>query len=65
MESSCNVTAFVTHDEVYRFRRMPFCLSSAPSAFQQMMTTIVSGIKGASVFMDDIVAHGPTLTIID
>ena len=50
----------MTHDEVYRFRRTPFGLSSAPFAFQQMMATIVSGIKEASVFMDDIVVHGAT-----
>ena len=60
MKDSRNLTAFVSHDGVYRFRRMPFGLSSVPSAFQQMMATIMSGIKGASVFMDDIVVHGPT-----
>ena len=57
-EDSRYLTAFVTHVGVFQFRRMPFGLSSAPSAFQKMMTSVVAGIPGVAVYMDDIVVHG-------
>jgi hypothetical protein len=34
-------------------------LSSAPSAFQKVMVTVVAGPPGVAVYMDDIVVHGP------
>ncbi len=55
--SSRNLTAFVTHTGVYQYTRMPFGLSSAPSCFQKVMATILAGIPGVAVFLDDIVVH--------
>ena len=40
---------------------MSFGLASAPSAFQQMMKSILSGLLGVTKFMDDIVVHAPTV----
>lgn len=57
--SSRDLTAFVTHAGVFRYTRMPFGLSSAPSCFQKVMTTILAGIPGVAVFLDDIVVHAP------
>lgn len=48
-ERSRNVTAFITHDGIYRFKRMPFGLSSAPSAFQKIMVAVLAGLKGVVV----------------
>ncbi len=48
---------YVTHNGVYQFSHMPFGLSSAPSCFQKVMTTILAGIPGVAVFLDDIVVH--------
>ncbi len=36
---SPDLTVFVTHDGLYRYKRVPYGLSSAPSAFQKMMCT--------------------------
>ena len=58
-EESRFITAFVTHKGTYQFKRMPFGLASAPSAFQKVMVTVVAGIPGVAVYMDDIVVHGP------
>lgn len=55
--SSRDLTAFVTHAGVFRYTRMPFGLSSAPSCFQKVMATIFAGIPGVAVFLDDIVVH--------
>ena len=39
---------------------MPFGLSSAFSAFQKIMVSTLAGLKGVSVYMNDIVVHGAT-----
>ena len=39
---SRNLTAFITHTGLYRYTRMPFGLSSAPSCFQKIMSTILA-----------------------
>ena len=56
-EQSRNAAAFVSYDGIYRFKRMPSSLSSAPSAIQKIMRSIVMGLKGVSVYTDDIVVH--------
>lgn len=57
--TSRDLTAFVTHTGVFRYTRMPFGLSSAPSCFQKIMSSIFAGIPGVSLYLDDIVVHGP------
>ncbi|XP_048237058.1 uncharacterized protein K02A2.6-like [Haliotis rufescens] len=37
---------------------MPYGLSSSPSAFQKILSSILQGLKGAPNMMDDIVVHG-------
>lgn len=59
---SRNLTAFITHKGVFRFKRMAFGLCSAPSCFQKIMASILAGIPGVAVFLDDIVVHGSTTT---
>ena len=38
-EDSRDITAFITHEGLFRFRRVPYGLVSASSAFQKMMAT--------------------------
>jgi len=50
------------HDGVFRYTMswwMPFRLSSAPSCFQKMMSTIFASIPGVAVFLYDIVVYAP------
>uniref|UniRef100_A0A674DZP4 Gypsy retrotransposon integrase-like protein 1 n=1 Tax=Salmo trutta TaxID=8032 RepID=A0A674DZP4_SALTR len=63
--ASRDLTTFVTHAGVFRYTRMPFGLNSAPSCFQKVMSTILAGIPGVAVYLDDIVVHGPDLHIHD
>ncbi|KAL0148985.1 hypothetical protein M9458_055789 [Cirrhinus mrigala] len=58
--SSRNLTAFVTHAGVFRYTCMPFGLSSAPSCFQKIMVSVLAGIPGVAIYLDDVVIHGPT-----
>ena len=62
---SRNLTAFVTHMGVFRYTRMPFGLSSAPSCFQKIMATIFAAVPEVVVYLDDIVVHGETLASHD
>lgn len=56
--ASRDLTAFVTHAGMFRYTWMPFGLNSAPSCFQKVMTTILAGIPGVTVYLDDIVVSG-------
>lgn len=57
-EDSRDLTAFITHDGLYRFCRVPYGLASAPAAFQKMMTIILAGLSGVENYLDDIIIHG-------
>ena len=40
------------------YKRMAFGLSSAPSCFKKIMASILAGIPGVAIYLDDIVVHG-------
>lgn len=56
-------TAFSTPSGHYQYSRMPFGLKNAPSIFQRLMNTVLSGIQNyrCFVYLDDIVIHADTL----
>ena len=39
-ENSRDLTAFITHEGLFRYKRIPYGLGSAPSCFQRMMSAI-------------------------
>ena len=57
---SRDITAFITHDGLFRFCRVPFGLASAPSAFQKMMSIILAGLPGVQAYLDDVICYGTT-----
>ena len=59
-EDSRYLTAFITHEGVYQFKRLCFGLCSAPSAFQQIIKDITAGLDGVVNLLDDILIHGKT-----
>lgn len=59
-EDSRDITAFITHDGLFRFCRVPYGLASAPSAFQKMMATILQGVPGVKNYLDDLIVYGET-----
>ncbi|XDV17018.1 hypothetical protein PO909_016473 [Leuciscus waleckii] len=44
---------------------MPFGLSSAPSCFQKVMTSVLAGIPGVVIYLDDVVVHGATWSVFE
>ena len=50
-----------THKGLYEYNRLPFGVSSAPSIFQRTMDNLLQGIKGVSVYIDNILISGSTV----
>nr|XP_050035701.1 uncharacterized protein K02A2.6-like [Dermacentor andersoni] len=52
---SRDLTALITHEGLFRLKRVCFWFASAPAALQQIMTKIRKGCKGVLCFLDDII----------
>lgn len=57
-ESSQMLTCINTHKGLFKYTRLVFGLSSAPAIFQRAMETILSGLDGVLLFLDDILICG-------
>lgn len=51
------LTAFVTHDGLYQFKRMPFGLVNSGATFSRVMRKLLRGLKGVENYIDDILIH--------
>lgn len=61
LEVECrDLTAFVCHEGVFRFTRLPFGPCSALQAYQQIISTIIKPVIGAVNPLDhnDILVYG-------
>ena len=54
---SRDLTTFVSHQGLYRFRRVNFGLASAGPCFQRVMSSMLEGIPGVEVYLDDVLVH--------
>ncbi|UYV63772.1 K02A2.6-like, partial [Cordylochernes scorpioides] len=59
-EESSSLTTFLTPFGRYRFKRLPFGISSAPEVFQRKMSNLLENQSGVNCHMDDIVIWGAT-----
>ena len=57
-EESSYLTTFNTPFGRYRWKRMPYGISSAPEVFQRQMCETVEGLRGVEVVPDDLVVVG-------
>ena len=57
-EAASYLTTFNTPFGRFRWRRMPFGISSAPEVWQQRMNELVEGLKGVEVIADDFLICG-------
>lgn len=58
-ESSQELTTINTHKGLFKYTRLVYGLANAPAIFQKSMETLLSGIDGVSVWLDDICITGP------
>jgi len=61
-EESQEKTAFSTKEGQYCFTRMPFGIAAAPGTFQELMTKVLGNVKGAVVYLDDILVYSKSKT---
>lgn len=57
-ESSKDFITFVTHNGLFRYRRVCFGLTSAPAVLQKMMSDIWKGCSGVLCYLDYILVWG-------
>ena len=58
-ENSREFVVINTHRGLFRYKRLPFGVSSAPGIFQRAMESILRGIPRVVVYIDDILVTGP------
>ena len=59
-EASRDYVTINTHKGLFRYCRLLFGVSSAPAIFQRIMETLLYGIPGVCVYLDDILITGRT-----
>ena len=60
-EDSRDITTFVTHRGLYRYRRLMFGITSAPEKYQKIISDVLAGCKGVANIADDLVVYGADL----
>ncbi|GKT24632.1 hypothetical protein ADUPG1_012796, partial [Aduncisulcus paluster] len=62
-DDSIHKTAFVTHEGLFEFLRIPFGCKNSPTFFQMQMSRAFRDLRGkcCHIFIDDIVIFGKTI----
>lgn len=58
-EKAKKLTVISTHLGLFQYNRLPFGVSTGPGSFQRVMTSLLLGITGVIVFIDDILVAAP------
>ena len=58
IDEASQLLIFITTFARYMFCRLPFGIFSVPEIFLRKMSTLLEGLDGVEVIMDDILVHG-------
>lgn len=64
-DSSRDLTAFTCHLGQFRYKRMPFGLANAPSAYMKLIFHVLKDCKNTTSYLDDILIFGDTIETHD
>lgn len=51
-------TTISTHKGLFKYTRLPYGIACAPAKFQRIMESLLGGLEGVAVFLDDIIVCG-------
>lgn len=60
-EDSRKIQTISTHKGTYTFNRLSFGIKPGPGLWNKHLQSLLFGLKGVTVYFDDILVHGPTL----
>nr|XP_058962028.1 uncharacterized protein K02A2.6-like [Pocillopora verrucosa] len=58
-EESRQITTFVTHRGLYRYKRLMFGITSAPEKYQKIVSDVLQGCEGVANIADDVIEAEP------
>ena len=64
-EKSQEFLVISTHKGLFKYKRLPFGLSSSPAIFQRFISQMLVDIEGVEGYLDDIIVSGETQEIHD
>ena len=57
---SQELTTIHTHKGLFKYCRLPFGVSAAPAIFQRTIESLLQGLEGVSIYLDDLLISGAT-----
>ena len=57
-EGSRDYVTIITHKGLFRYTRLPYGISVAPSVLQRTLESLLAGIPRVYIFLDDILVTG-------
>ncbi|XP_063411616.1 uncharacterized protein K02A2.6-like [Mytilus trossulus] len=54
------ITCFMTHKGIFRYKRLMFGINSAPEMYNKVMSQVFQGLDGVRNIFDDVVVYGST-----
>lgn len=55
---SRDITAFATHDGIFRYERLRFGVNAALEKYKHIITQSMAGLQGLANIADDLIVHG-------